>query len=899
MKKADRVLHALVKLEERYNKGISAREIGEEIDLDRANVSRYLNKLYKEKKISKSIGRPVLYYSIKEESSVENNKKNSFDRVLLQQQSLQVPIQKAKAAILYPPTGLHTLILGETGVGKTMFAELMHNFAVESNVLSSEAPFIRFNCADYADNPQLVISQIFGVKKGAYTGAENDREGLLNKADGGILFLDEVHRLSAQGQEMLFTYIDKGQFRPLGETVKTISVNVQIIAATTEEPNSYLLKTFTRRIPMIITLPPLREKSLAERYYLIDYFFKKESKRIGKSIYINKQSFISLLLYQCPNNIGQLASDIQLCCAKAFVHYKSKKENHILITTSDLPQHVKKGLLRLNEYRAEVEEIMQVKGEILRFSFKEDIQYHTKDDNVANEDFYEGIARRLDDLKSSGLTEGEINQTINIDIEAHFQKYLGNLDRNLKKKDISKVVDLEVLESVEQILNLAEKRLNTTYDIKIYYGLALHIHNFIERMKKGLKVYHPKLNLIRADYPEEFMVALEAVNIIDKRFEIQTPLDEIGYITLFLIKNVLDLEYGQKSKVGILVMMHGRTTASSMVEVCNTLVGENHAVALDMPLNMKPEEIYLLAKERVINLNQGQGVMLLVDMGSLVSYGDMIYEDTGVNVRTVDMVSTPLLLEACRKAVLGWDMNEIYESLIDVGKFKQKNSRKKTIKAKRVIITACFTGEGAAEHLQNIIETELAKKYNFAVIPLNILNRKEFLNSVNSYKKKYKILAIVSTVGIDMVDIPYISAAELIDGSGINALERILGTDDNYIKIGDSLHKHLKQVDGAELSEEIMQVISNIEGRLEIKVCDEIAIGMMMHTCFLIEKLKKGEKGKVFKELQLYKNQYNREMGIIKECFKVIEKKYNINILEDEIGYICKILLLNSQWAEN
>lgn len=85
--------------------------------------------------------------------------------------------------------------MGETGVGKSMFAELMHRFAIESKILRDEAPFIQFNCADYADNPQLVMAQIFGVKKGAYTGANQDNDGFLKKADGGIIFLDEVHRL--------------------------------------------------------------------------------------------------------------------------------------------------------------------------------------------------------------------------------------------------------------------------------------------------------------------------------------------------------------------------------------------------------------------------------------------------------------------------------------------------------------------------------------------------------------------------------------------------------------------------------------------------------------------------------------------------------------------------------
>ncbi|MFU7518041.1 sigma 54-interacting transcriptional regulator, partial [Clostridium sp. HCS.1] len=98
-------------------------------------------------------------------------------------------------------------------------------------------------------------------------------------------------------QEMLFTYIDKGYIRTLGDTEKVVNAEVQIIAATTEDPKSFLLKTFTRRIPMVITLPALKEKTIKEWYYLLRYFIVNESQCVQKSIYINKSSLTSFLLY--------------------------------------------------------------------------------------------------------------------------------------------------------------------------------------------------------------------------------------------------------------------------------------------------------------------------------------------------------------------------------------------------------------------------------------------------------------------------------------------------------------------------------------------------------------------------------------------------------------------------
>ncbi len=112
-------------------------------------------------------------------------------------------------------------------------------------------------------------------QKGAYTGAAQDSPGLIAKADGGILFLDEIHRLPPEGQEMLFTFIDKGIYRPLGESAQVHEASVQIIGATTESSESFL-STFNRRIPMAITLPNLASRSLDERYEIISLLSNKK-----------------------------------------------------------------------------------------------------------------------------------------------------------------------------------------------------------------------------------------------------------------------------------------------------------------------------------------------------------------------------------------------------------------------------------------------------------------------------------------------------------------------------------------------------------------------------------------------------------------------------------------------
>lgn len=897
MKRVDEVYKILVHLQGEKQEGVSASDIASILETDRSNISRYLNIMYKEGKLEKIDGRPVLYKSIKADTNMDYGKKasstdsnNSLDRMVGATQSLAMPIQKAKAAIMYPPKGLHTLLLGETGVGKSMFAELMYRFAVESNAISSDAPFIRFNCADYVDNPNLLTAQIFGVKKGAYTGAHRDKDGLLAQADKGFIFLDEIHRLPPQGQEMLFTYIDNGFFRPLGETERLTYVDVRIIAATTENPNSHLLTTFTRRIPMTITLPPIRDRTLSERYLLIETFIKEESCRIGKSIYINKNSIISYLLYNCPNNIGQLKSDIQLACAKAFLKYKAENGDYIIINQGDIPNHVRKGILRIKEYSNEVDDILNSTYDILKFNQYDAPSLPLNVGDNRSEDFYTAIEQKLESLKEAGMDEQDINEIMNIDIESHFEKYIGRIYRRFDKSEISNVVDEDILQVAEEILLLAQKHLGKEFDEKIYFGLSFHLERSIERIRKGEKIYNPKLNFIRINYEQEFLFAMKIAKIIDNKFDIETPVDEIGYLAMFFATDSNKIYKEEKPKVGVIVVMHGRSTASSMVEVANSLIGTKHAVALDMPLSMKPKVMYEITKEKVQQIDKGKGVVLLVDMGSLTTFGDMIWEETGIEVKTIERVSTPMVLEVLRKAVMGYSIDEMIEVLDEKELYREDITRKQI--RRNVIVTACFTGDGASKKLQSIIESTLGDE-DIDTMAINIVDEEKLENRIYKLSKRHNIIAIVATVHVDIRYIPFIPAIEILKGDGIDKLKKITYEENMYIKIAESLIEHLINLDGEEITKDTKYLIHSIENRLKIKVIPDAKMGIVLHIAFLIDNILTGIVPRKFEGLDIYINSYERQMNIIRESIAFMENKYKVSLGEDELAYILKLFLLN------
>ncbi|MCL0956051.1 sigma 54-interacting transcriptional regulator, partial [Clostridioides difficile] len=528
----------------------------------------------------------------KKEEIINNreNKDIAFDKLIGSSGSLSTIIKLAKAAILYPPHGLHTIIMGPTGVGKSELAECMYKFAVESSRFPKNAPFIVFNAADYSENPQLLLSQLFGHVKGAFTGADENKEGLVSKADGGILFIDEIHRLPHEGQEILFQLIDKGMVRKLGETRLTHKIDVMIISATSEPIDSHLLNTFKRRIPVTIEIPELVARPLNERFDIINNFFLIEAQRMGANIHIKSDVLKALMLYDCIGNVGQLRSDIQVACARGLLNQLTNKLKEVNISISDVPGYVKQGLIKIRNCRGKIENY--VDGDlIIDSNLQGEIEKKNEDIYTFPDEIYKLTERRHIDLLEQGLDFDVINRIIGGELESCIQKYIKqvkkvSISNNLP--DISPIVGKYIVELTYEVIKIASQYLSSL-EPNLHLCLAVHLKAAFERLKEGKVISNAHLKEIIGNYPVEYSVAEKVAQYLKERYNINLPKEEIGIIAIYF-KMSSRRDMSEQKKIGVLLMAHGRV-ASSVCEVTNKLLGINHARYLDMPFEKKPEEM--------------------------------------------------------------------------------------------------------------------------------------------------------------------------------------------------------------------------------------------------------------------------------------------------------------------
>src|SRR6201999_4167362 len=205
------------------------------------------------------------------------------------------------------PTDASVLILGETGTGKELIARNLHDKSRRAS-----QPFIPVNCGALSEN--LVESELFGHRKGAFTGADRDHKGLFEVANGGTLFLDELGELNKNIQVKLLRFLESGEIRRVGET-EPFKTNVRILCATNRDLRQMIKEEefredlYFRINTFEIRLPPLRERR-SDIPDLARFLLSRAARRPPEQVadLLTPEAIDALLEHEWPGNVRELAN---------------------------------------------------------------------------------------------------------------------------------------------------------------------------------------------------------------------------------------------------------------------------------------------------------------------------------------------------------------------------------------------------------------------------------------------------------------------------------------------------------------------------------------------------------------------------------------------------------------
>lgn len=915
--------------------GFTANDISDELQIARNSVSQDLNELVNRGKVVKIKSRPVFffdlhvlesytgksihrpadqcmelvdYFNLPEINTTTTLVKSVpikksidvFQDIIGYKGSLKEAIAKLKAAVLYPPFGLNVMLTGEPGVGKTMIAEAVHRYL--TNYRGQDIPFVYFNCSEYYNNPELLTSQLFGHSKGAFTGAHSDRSGLIEKANGGFLFLDEVHRLTAEGQEKLFTVLDRGSYSRMGDA-QIHPVNVRFICATTADIQSAMLQTFLRRIQVVVHLPALEDRSAEERLELALLFLQQESNKVRQPLEVTKLFLKHIMERGYVGNIGQMKSDIQFICAQGYLGSLTEKTETIRIDDRYI-----KGDASSEKASGDSVDIYL---ETDTFRFKPDQESITVEEvmrrpvSEQNQDvFYSFLLKEYIKLRNSNVSFQETMSILRKKIESIFDYGIYQRD----EVNQLPVASYKFNDKMETVVSYIEEFIPNLLTEATKNNLRKHFYSLIsvveENKKDDFFLYSGQLIISQLDYYEE---ANKICKKIEEEFQIKCPPTELSFISLLLRDLMRKENKGQFEKdCGVVIIAHGQTTATSMADYANHLFSQQIIQAINIPIEQPVNDTLELLK-KLVSENEYQKLILMVDIGSLLYFGNIISEEFQIEVLMIKNINLLSVLELMREIVYETTDFDYLLSVMNDKNHPTVCCRKGAFRDRRVLVITCITGIGSALKIKKLLFDTFSEYFpdNLRLLTLDYEETKT-LDRLSMYlEKDERPLAIIGTFQTELPDVPFIPLDELFSEKGIERLMIVFGYDmasmenqeikesisSRYIQnlSLEAVVNYVNVLNPQKLLIEMKQVYRQICHQLDVNPTKLVMLRFMIHCCCTVERLVVNPESNYATDYHLSQH-HKKELYVIELSFRQIELSYDIKLSPIELQYIFELL---------
>ncbi|RRZ92982.1 sigma 54-interacting transcriptional regulator [Erwinia sp. 198] len=782
-----------------FAKGFTALECSKLLPLSRSVISHYLNRLCEEGRLRKEPGRPVRFFITVGQAMPEASKDDdAFSQLIGVKGSLAEAVELCRSAVNYPGQGLPILLTGESGVGKSHLASLIHRYAVQQGLVAPEKPLFELNCADYANNPELLSATLFGYSKGAFTGADREKPGLLDEADGSYLFLDEVHRLPASGQEKLFLFLDKGYFYRLGDSKTRRPATIRFIFATTENIDTALLNTFRRRIPMRVVLPNFISRPLAERVAQVEYFLHCEACRLERDIYLDSQLMRQLVMSPIKGNVGELKNQLKVICASA---WNQSRTDRLELRAS-------------RRARGDSEKIViPARTAATGFAAAALLPKALWDEIIFREFCHSGnillLIRKVEQL----LTRlyGDIRP------EALYCGYLWQAVRR----------------AVDELENNTGVCCSPSQRKAIWLCLCYAMHHAwpeqrIEELTASTDWLSVKAKLLAL----ECAARLKAEGV-EERYPLLLPL--LGCI-LHKLAGEDDLIHG-------IIVAHGRATASSLAGIANQLCGGYYLTAFDMPWSTSTGDIIEMLIAHLTIVKQSAGLIILVDMGSLKEIYQQIKRHLHGELLVINNVSTAMALDIASGIQNRLSMADLIAGV--KGAYEAEARYYAGVMPGNKIIISCISGEGISGKLSDILRRYLAD--GIALLTLDYDDLKHKIQQQDPALHGTRL--IITTTPLEAGFIPLLGVEKLIKEKA-EVLERdyfanLLAADslqpvlEEIVKMFtvDGVAERLNFLNPAVVIEEIAAVIQQYEAFYQLRFASYLRVNLFMHIALMIERV--------------------------------------------------------------
>lgn len=867
-------------------KHFTANDISEILNISRNLASQYLNELVKEKRAIKVNSRPVYFFH---KRNVEIAAQTVFDtcvfsgldefmmktggrsecrdfrKAIGHYLSLSSCVEQCKAAIHYPPNGLPVLFWGLPGTGKSFLSRLMFEYGKNQRVLGADARYIVVDCGEYAQDRTKFLRHLWG------TGSQ---KGWLSEADKGILFLDDIDRLSWECQEALLSYLSSGQYR-VEDTGEVKRSEARLVFASGRPPGETLSKGLARRIPIVIPIPSLNERTVDEKEEMLVSFLRREGRRMGVEVSVSRQAFGCMMEYPFENNIDELKACITSCCASA---YMEKSRDSIQIQAYHLPDYILGGLKLDTDMKNEP---------LIRISS------YSRDgflDQAVS--FFQMILEEYQDYLEGNQDLASMTGAI----ENHIKDYYDYLIYSQKLANAR-------IDTYEQLINQIFQSVGETYGFsmskKHSYLLSrcLYIqqrgeHVLSRWMKENQETAEGLMGVVSQNFPGESVILRRITGLIRQNLDIET--DTINQLLLLLGIRSQSQTIPMNMTAGI-ILSHGYATASSIADAANQIIGKKVFEAIDMPLDEKSQDIAKVLEKYIERYIANRNIVLMVDMGSLEQINEEMKNLSNVNIGIINNISTALAVDIGMGIASGQDMEEILRQASQNNVCTYRVIR--NVKKEDAIVFCGEKGVDMADRIKDMI----LKSFD-GPIPVQFVSCDYYRLARNGRQEAvfgaYRVKCIIGLFNPEIEGIPFIALEDMISMTAADQFSRIFSEYMDDRRMESFIQNLLKNftlqnvvesitiLNPSKLLDEVEQWVAGLQKITGQKIDQRVITGLYVHLCCMVERLVTKTAMENYQDLESFQREHKEFIAQVKESFRDIASHYKVEIPVSEIAYL-------------
>ena len=819
------------------------RFLSEKLNMQRTNISSVLNQLVEEGKLSKINGRPVMFYLSDEQNTELDNL--SFSNIIGSDLSLKETLQLTKAAITYPIRIPHVLYIGEKGVGVKTISEKVFDFACSQRILKKNSAFKAIDCLHFDKNQMNERS--FWQKN-----FESIKDGLLlvkNADKISINMITDISNMLIEKKELKFILI----------------VHVK---------NADSISIFKDYFNFVVNIPPLEKRTLEERYQFIEKFFKEEALKLEKNIEVNYGLMQCLMLYPCIDNLIELKSNIRFGVANALVRFKRNKT--IVLELSDLPASVRKGLLLI---RDKIHEIDQVLEKNVNYIFTKEQTLQSRSKKIGTD-----IYQKIDfDYKALGqitvLKDAE--EFVFANIEHNLNDYLNKITENIDGEKIKTIVSEKLYQITNEFIQTASIKFNRVYSNKVFLGICLHFNNAIISHRTKQRISHEKVMSIIEQYDEEYLYSRKFIKKLQDEFNVKFSLDESVLLTLLIANDKNQIS--KNREVITLIIMHGDNTATSISKVVKKLMPINNLQAFDLSLDDDIETSYELLKKKIIDVNQGSGILALYDMGSIQVMLNSIKDETGIDIKSIEVPIPLLAISSCKSSEEGKSLEDIYQHLAH----EYSGFAYLRMQSKDIVIVLSSVHENNSDSIKRYLQT-LEDYRDYQILAFNITDKQNLIDKINEVQIKGNVVGIVGTYNPDIFNLKYVDYSHL---PNVHTIHELFAETKDDFDVLDYLVEQFDIFKKDELNRTLIPFIESLQKIFHMSFSEDTRLGLLIHMGCLIDRLQKKYASSVNFNINTIKEKYSKEYRLVSQSLYPLEEGYDVKLSDGDKATIIEIIM--------